>query len=221
MSKNIFESLWIECKLTNSLSEKSRQLINISYNPQKKHYNSFLEELSTSIDYAITEKKPLVLMGDYNIDYFDKRERECLETILTLYGLNVMNKDHATRVQNQSRTLIDYIITDHLKSENFETFVSDSVFRTSKNKSIDHRATSVVSNLQIEKRCNVTIKEVFDKSNYKRDEFCQEIQRSDWCRFYRQKSAEKMFYVFNDILKNAMRKCVLRKKSSFVMIRIS
>ena len=71
-------------------------------------------------------------MGDHNIDYFDKRERECLETILTLYGLNVMNKDHATRVQNQSRTLIDYIITDHLKSENFETFVSDSVFRTSK-----------------------------------------------------------------------------------------
>ena len=212
MSKNTFESLWIECKLTNSLSEKSRQLINISYNPQKKLYNSFLEELSTSIDYAITEKKPLVLMGNYNIDYFDKRERECLETILTPYGLNVMNKDHDTRVQNQSRTLIDYIITDHLKSENFETFVSDSVFRTSENKSIDYRATSVVSNLQIEKRCNVTTKEVFDKSNYKRDEFCQEIQRSDWCRFYRQKSAEEMFYVFNDILKKAMRKCVFKKK---------
>ena len=88
-------------------------------------------------------------MGEYNINYFDKRERECLETILTPYGLNVMNKDHATRVQNQPRTLIDYIITDHLKSENFETRVSDSVFRTSKNKSIDHRATSVVSNLQI------------------------------------------------------------------------
>ena len=96
--------------------------------------------------------------------------------------------------------------------KNFETFVSDSVFRTSKNKSIDRRATSVVSNLQIEKRCNVTIKEVFDKSNYKRDEFCQEIQRSDWCRFYGQKSAEEMFYVFNDILKNAMRKCVFKKK---------
>ena len=135
-----------------------------------------------------------------------------METILTPYGLNVMNKDHATRVQNQSKTLIDYIITDHLKSENFETFVSESVFRTSKNKSIDHRATSVVSNLQIEKRCNVTIKEVFDKSNYRRDEFCQEIQRSDWCRFYRQKSAEEMFYVFNDILRNAMRKCVFKKK---------
>ena len=212
VSKNIFESFWIECKLTNSLSEKSRQLINISYNQQKKHYNSFLEELSTSIDNTITEKKPLVLMGDYNINYFDKKERECLETILTPYGLNVMNKDHATRVQNQSRTLIDFIITDHLKSEIFETFVSDSVFRTSKNKSIDHRATSVLGSLKIEKRCNVTIKEVFDKSNYKRDDFCQKIQRSDWCRFYRQKSAEEMFYVFNDILKNAMRKCVFRKK---------
>ena len=124
----------------------SRQIVNISYNPHKKHYNRFLEELSTSIDFAITEKKPLVLMGDY-INYFDKREWECLETILTPYGLNVMSKDHASRVQNQSKTRIDYIITDLLKSENFETFVSDSVFRTSKNKSIDHRATSVVSNL--------------------------------------------------------------------------
>ena len=151
-------------------------------------------------------------MGDYNINYFEKRERECLEIILTPYGLDVMNKDPTTRVQNQSRTLIDYIITDHLKSETFETFVSDSVFRTSKNKSIDHRATSVVSNLQIEKRCNVTIKEVFDKSNYKRDEFCQETQRGDWCRFYHQKSAEEMFYVCIDTLKNAMRKCVFKKK---------
>ena len=65
--------------MTNALSEKSEQLINIIYNPQKKHYKSFLEELSTSIDYAITEKKPLVLMGDYNINYFDKGERECLD----------------------------------------------------------------------------------------------------------------------------------------------
>ena len=68
-----------------------------------------------------------------------------------------MNKSGPTRVINQSRTLIDYIITDHLTFETFETFVSDSAFRTSKNKSIDHRATSIVSNLQIEKRCIVTI----------------------------------------------------------------
>ena len=68
----------------------------------------------------------------------------------------------------------------------------------------DHRATSVASNLQIEKRCNVTIKEVSGKSNCERDELCQEIQKSDWCRFYRQKSAGEMFYVFDDILKNAM-----------------
>ena len=72
--------------------------------------------------------------------------------------------------------------------------------------------TSVVSNLQIEKRCNVTVKEVFDNSNYKKDEFCQEIQRIDWCKFYRQKSAEEIFYVFNDIMKNVMRKCVFENK---------
>ena len=105
---------------------------------------------------SLLRKEPLVLMDDYSINYFDKRERECLGTIVTPYGLNVMNKDHPTKVQNQSRTLIDYIITDHVKSETFETFGSDSSFRTSKNESIDHRATYVVRNLQNGKRFNVT-----------------------------------------------------------------
>ena len=99
-------------------------------------------------------------------------------TILTPYGLNVMNENHPTRLQNQSRKLIDYINTVLLESETFETFVSDSVFRTSKNKSIDHRTTSVVGNLQIEKRFNVTIKDVLNKSNYNKDELCQKIQKN-------------------------------------------
>ena len=85
-------------------------------------------------------------------------------TILTPYGVNVVIKDNPTIIQNQSRALIDNIITNHLRSENDETFVSDDVFRTSKIKSISLCATFVVNNLEIGKRCNVTIKEVFNKS---------------------------------------------------------
>ena len=71
-------------------------------------------------------------MGDYNINFLNKNERECLETILIPYGLYVMNKELPTRVVGSSKTLIDYIITDHLKAETFETHVSDTPFRTSK-----------------------------------------------------------------------------------------
>ena len=42
--------------------------------------------------------------------------------------------------------------------------------------------------------------------------FCQEIQKSDWSKFYRQKNAEDMFYVFSDIIQNTMRKCVFKRK---------
>ena len=37
LNKELFESLWIECSLNNSTSNKKKQLINISYNPKKKH----------------------------------------------------------------------------------------------------------------------------------------------------------------------------------------
>ena len=108
-----------------------------------------MEEFSTSIDYAITENKPLVLMGDCNINFLNKNELECLETFLIPYGLHVMNKELTTRVVGTSKTLIDYIITDHLKAETFETHLSDTPFRTSKNKPIDYRATSNISDFQI------------------------------------------------------------------------
>ena len=108
-----------------------------------------MEEFSTSIDYAITENKPLVLMGDYVINCLNKDELEFLETIMIPYGLNVMNEELPTRVVGTSKTLNDYNFTDHLKAETFETHVSDTPFCTSKNKPIDHRATSIISDFQI------------------------------------------------------------------------
>ena len=62
------ESLWVECNFNNDPTNKNRQLINISYNPSKSLIDPFLEELSTSIDIAIVENKPITLMGDFNIN---------------------------------------------------------------------------------------------------------------------------------------------------------
>ena len=60
-------------------------------------------------------------MGDYNENCLSKIERECLKTILILCGLYVMIKKLPTRVVGTSKTLIGYIITDHLEAETFET----------------------------------------------------------------------------------------------------
>ena len=35
LNKKLFESLWIECSLNNNISNKNKQLNNISYNPKK------------------------------------------------------------------------------------------------------------------------------------------------------------------------------------------
>ena len=57
------------CNLTNDTKKKQKQLINISYNPNKNLAPGFLEELSTSIDYAITKNEPINLLGDYKTKY--------------------------------------------------------------------------------------------------------------------------------------------------------
>ena len=54
--------------------------------------DSFLEELSTSIDFAVTENKPITLMGDYNIDYLNWKEKQCLDSVIVPCGLSVINQ---------------------------------------------------------------------------------------------------------------------------------
>ena len=54
LNKNLFESLWIECNLNNNTANKKKRLININYNPTKSLTDSFLEEFSSRIDFAVT-----------------------------------------------------------------------------------------------------------------------------------------------------------------------
>ena len=116
-------------------------------------------------------------MGDYNINYLNDSEKQCLDTILTPYGLKILNITEPTRIRKKSRTLIDYIITDHSCTKSFETIVSDSPFRTIKNKPIDHLATSAVTNIKIKVPVKVFQKIIFDKSKYNKHQFCQIIRR--------------------------------------------
>ena len=68
--------------------------------------------MSTSVDFAIVENKPINLVGHYNINYLNVKERQPLDTITIPYGLRITNTEFPTRVQGNSMTLIDYIITD-------------------------------------------------------------------------------------------------------------
>ena len=204
-----FESLWIECNINNDVSNKKKQLINVSYNPNKALLNSFLEELSTSIDYAVTENKPITLMGDYNLDYLNKKEKQSLDTIMIPYGLKITNENIPTRISGNCKSLLDYIITD--LPEYKRTYISDTPLRTIKGKMSDHYATSIITDIKIHKPPKVTLKEIFDKTDYRVEELRKLISNSNWCLFYNQTCAEGMFTVFTNIIEKALRRCAPKK----------
>ena len=48
---------------------------NVTYNPLNLYQNEFLEQLLTNIDSSSCESIPIILLGDYNIDYLNLREK--------------------------------------------------------------------------------------------------------------------------------------------------
>ena len=70
VSESRFESIWVECQFN-----KKKNLINISYCPTKHLSEMFLSELALGIDCAAAENKRIILMGDYNIDFFSKERK--------------------------------------------------------------------------------------------------------------------------------------------------
>ena len=128
--RNVSESIWIECRTTNSSATKNNQQINFSISISS---NSCWKNFQLASFMPLQKINPLVLIVENKINVLRKNERECLETLLIPDGRNVMNKEPPTRIVGSSKTLLDYIITDHLNAETFESHVSDSPFRTPKN----------------------------------------------------------------------------------------
>ena len=109
--ENYFQNSCIERNLQ-LMYERKKQLINGSYSSNKVVHNTFLEELSTGINYAVTEMKPIMLMGDYNLDYLKRKEK--LRHSFVPYGINItyIIIRVSTRVSGNWKYLLDYIITD-------------------------------------------------------------------------------------------------------------
>ena len=86
----------------------------------------FLEKLVLGIDLAMAEGKSIILAGDYNLNYYAKRDRGLLQSVISPYDLKLSNIDTATRMTNSSSTFIDYIITD----DNKTGILADTILKT-------------------------------------------------------------------------------------------
>ena len=87
----LLKNFGVECKLF------SHKIIYISYNQNKQFRSQFLNELALCIDKASTENKSIFIIGDFNINYMNNREKQNMDTIIPHYDLHLMNSRTAAR----------------------------------------------------------------------------------------------------------------------------
>ena len=139
-------------------------------------------------------------MGDFNLNYLSRRERDDLDTILVPYNLAPKNKTLPTRVHGKSKTLLDYIIQDN-GLPRMNCLVCETNFKT------DHLATLLISNQKYKiNNSNTVQKTVFDRKSYNIQLFRQTLNNSNWSQFYQQTSAEDHFTAFSSIVEKALKK---------------
>ena len=86
------------------------------------------------MDLAMAERKSVKLSGDYNLNYFAKRDKSLLQSVNSPNDRKLSNIDTATRVTNPSSNYIDHIITG-----NYETgILANTILKA------DHFATITV-----------------------------------------------------------------------------
>ena len=88
-----FESIWAELKINNRKTQNTTILLNVTHSPNKNKTDIFLEQLATNIDNAIVKGHKIILMGDYNINYLNSKEKEKWDSILLPYHLEIQNKN--------------------------------------------------------------------------------------------------------------------------------
>ena len=96
--------MWLE--INESLKDKC--LVKISYNPSKNLSNYFLNELSAEVSNAFSLTDNRLLFGDYNIDQFNKKEKELLDNFTSGLALNPTNVDTPARISKTNQSLIDH-----------------------------------------------------------------------------------------------------------------
>ena len=96
-----YVEIWVHFEISKNKTERST-LLNNFYIPNKFNKTEF----AINLLHQLTSHSPMIqycFMGNYNLNYFNTEEKECLDTILTTYNIEAVNKSIATH----SKTLID------------------------------------------------------------------------------------------------------------------
>ena len=86
----------------------------------------FLEELTSELSGAYSITDNVILFGDYDINFFNQRERELWTEFASNNGLDIVNKNTPTGTNGNQETLIDHCLAT--KHQIFDTTVIERLF---------------------------------------------------------------------------------------------
>ena len=196
-----YDSILIEFKAGLNKNDRTT-LINLAYNPKRNNKADFLKDLAKSIDHAQSFNSNLILLGDYNLNYLTKDDKQSLDTILIPYNLDVTNKLTPTH----SKALIDYIIADL----DIKDLTNNSIVFTPPIK-IDHQATAFITELKLNNNVRSIKPKIYDKSNYSNYMFKQKLSGINWRSFYSNNNPEVMLDIFTSNIADTIKECAPQK----------
>ena len=103
-------------------------LLNKKYNTLKLYQNELFEQLLTKIDNSPCTFIPIILLGDYNIDYNNLDGKQNLDIVVLPYSYTLACQKLPTRLYKSSKTLIEYILNVNIAKD--RVFVLGSRFKT-------------------------------------------------------------------------------------------
>lgn len=144
-------------------------LIAVLYHSPNSSHTTFMDEFNEWCSPIIESGQRIVILGDFNIDWLSNNaESRRIKRIIDDNGLHQRVIEH-TRITNNSRTLIDYCITN-------EKTMSATV--SSDNKISDHeRITVELSSIDANER---NVRKIRFIRNYTAEAMQYELAKCDW-----------------------------------------
>ena len=168
---------------------KDKCLVNISYNPSKNLSDFFLNELSAEVSNAFSLTDNLLLFVDYNIDQFNKKEKEILDNFTSGLALNPTNVDPPTRISKTNQSLVDHCFMTKNQIVAWKVCLPPI--------EVDHNIIFYQSSLEMIGRNENTY---FFKRNMKvlsGEKFNRDLAFADWRPMYQEENCDEMFTKFN------------------------
>jgi len=106
------------CAVTQHILSHTIVIITV-YRSSTGNIAYFLDNLETALNQVYNNTVNIILCGGFNINYLsDNQNKQALNSLLTSYSLYSVT-DFPTRIHNNSNTMIDNIITNKFKNENY------------------------------------------------------------------------------------------------------